>query len=292
MSASGTKLEGKRMKDVLPQIRFDWGWGLAQRKLLLALLLCFGIAGGSAADDQRLYIDYRDGLLSVDLENVRIVEILRVLEQRTGVAAQIDPSVDGRISARFSELPLQRGYATLLARYSHVLIADDAGGENLDRVIVMGMGEDNGLLPDANLPMAAETVATVAPQSQPAAVERRRELVLTRQRSGHYLADGRINGVPTRFLIDTGATTVAIPARLAARAGLVYGPQQMAHTAGGPTVTYETMVKQLTVGGLIAENIVGHVVPKLSNDYVLLGMTFLRAYDLNQDRERLVIRER
>ena len=46
------------------------------------------------------------------------------------------------------------------------------------------------------------------------------ELVLQRNRAGHYLLPGEINGRPVRLLLDTGATQVSVPARLAADAPL------------------------------------------------------------------------
>ena len=50
-----------------------------------------------------------------------------------------------------------------------------------------------------------------------------KEVVLQRNRQGHYVANGTINGVPVTFLLDTGATDVAIPAAIARRAGLNQG---------------------------------------------------------------------
>ena len=54
------------------------------------------------------------------------------------------------------------------------------------------------------------------------------ELVLQRNRAGHYLLPGEINGRPVRLLLDTGATQVSVPARLAAELGLQAGvPHQV-----------------------------------------------------------------
>ena len=66
----------------------------------------------------------------------------------------------------------------------------------------------------------------------------------------------------------------------------------MADTAAGKTVTYQTSIRTLRVGPLGAEDVAAHVVPGLSGQYVLLGMSFLSGYSLVQEQDRLVIRER
>jgi aspartyl protease family protein len=60
-----------------------------------------------------------------------------------------------------------------------------------------------------------------------------RELVLRRNPSGHYIAKGRINGHPVSFLVDTGATDVAVPEGLARRIGLELGRPGISRTEIG-----------------------------------------------------------
>lgn len=65
-----------------------------------------------------------------------------------------------------------------------------------------------------------------------------REINLLRNRYGHYLASGKINGHDVVFLLDTGATSVSIPAAVARRIGLQAGAPQTVSTANGSvTVT-------------------------------------------------------
>ena len=58
------------------------------------------------------------------------------------------------------------------------------------------------------------------------------ELVVHRDRSGHYDVPGTVNGVEVEFLLDTGATDVAIPPALAQRLNLRRGAEGEAHTPG------------------------------------------------------------
>ena len=57
------------------------------------------------------------------------------------------------------------------------------------------------------------------------------ELVVQRDRSGHYVVPGTVNGVEVEFLLDTGATNVAIPPALAERLNLRRGPEVEIRTA-------------------------------------------------------------
>ena len=72
-----------------------------------------------------------------------------------------------------------------------------------------------------------------------------REVVLQRNRLGHYVSSGKINGVPVTFLLDTGATDVAIPSGIARQAGLSRGFENRAFTANGVISVYSTKVDKL-----------------------------------------------
>src|SRR5690554_589206 len=67
-------------------------------------------------------------------------------------------------------------------------------------------------------------------------------VVLQQNRAGHYLANGEINQRPVTFLLDTGATQVAIPGSMAASLGLSRGRQIQVSTANGVAVAYQTQL--------------------------------------------------
>ena len=80
-----------------------------------------------------------------------------------------------------------------------------------------------------------------------------REVVLRRNPGGHYVATGRINGEPVEFLLDTGATTVSVPARFARRLGLSRGAPMLAETANGTITTYATRLDTVELGDILLE---------------------------------------
>lgn len=108
----------------------------------------------------------------------------------------------------------------------------------------------------------------------------RGDIVLKRGRDGHYRAPGRINGQPVDFLVDTGATQVAIPADLARRIGLRAGRPFQAQTAMGVTVAYATRLDSVFLGGLEMRDVAGTIIANPGSDEVLLGMSFLSRYEI------------
>jgi aspartyl protease family protein len=106
------------------------------------------------------------------------------------------------------------------------------------------------------------------------------EVVLKRGRDGHYRAPGRIDGHPVDFLVDTGATEVAIPQALASAIGLRAGRAFQAQTANGPTVAYATRLASVSLGGLEARGVAGTIIANPGSEEVLLGMSFLSRFDI------------
>jgi aspartyl protease family protein len=118
-----------------------------------------------------------------------------------------------------------------------------------------------------------------------------REVVLERNRYGHYLADGTINGHDVTFIIDTGASDVSIPAHLADTIGLHRGAARVYSTANGPATSYTTTLTRIALGGIAQENIRASINPNVDTDEVLLGMSFLRHLELIQRGSTLTIRQ-
>lgn len=98
---------------------------------------------------------------------------------------------------------------------------------------------------------------------------------LQRNRAGHFEAPGKINGESVTFLLDTGATYVAVSTELAARLGLEPGRRAFFHTANGRVEGNLTQLDDVSIGGIRASNVQGSISPGMQQDTVLLGMSFL-----------------
>ncbi|WP_445158583.1 retropepsin-like aspartic protease family protein [Halomonas sp. E14] len=105
-------------------------------------------------------------------------------------------------------------------------------------------------------------------------------IVLERNRSGHFMATGRINGEPVEFLLDTGATYVAVPAEFAERLGLERAGSAWFNTANGRVRGDLTLLDEVSLGGFTAAQVRGSISPGLEGDVALLGMSFLNRFDI------------
>ncbi len=116
------------------------------------------------------------------------------------------------------------------------------------------------------------------------------QVVLQRNRAGHYVASGRINGEVVRFLVDTGATDVAIPAALAQRLNLKKGRKGISRTANGDTTTYKTVLDSVDLGGLVQYDVRASILPGMMGNDVLLGMSYLKHLEIIQRGKELKLR--
>ena len=115
-------------------------------------------------------------------------------------------------------------------------------------------------------------------------------IVLDQDRNGHYVVEGTINHQAVNFLVDTGATDVAIPESLARKLNLDFGPQIQVSTAAGPSKAWLTRLSEVSIGGIRRRDVRATITSGEFNE-VLLGMTFLRHYSMRQQNGKLVISE-
>lgn len=115
-------------------------------------------------------------------------------------------------------------------------------------------------------------------------------VVLERNRAGHYVVSGRINGVDTEFLLDTGATDVVIPATLARSAGLEALGSSQAMTANGVVTVHNTRIERLELGPIALQDVRASINPAMDERIVLLGMSALRQVEFTQRGNELTLR--
>jgi len=121
----------------------------------------------------------------------------------------------------------------------------------------------------------------------------RQTVSLTADARGHYAAMGSLNGFPVTFLVDTGATSIAINADEARRIGLDYraGQATGVGTAAGVVPAWHVTFNTVKVGGIVLNQVDGMVV-ETGLEVPLLGMSFLNRMDMKQDGQTMTLIQR
>ena len=121
----------------------------------------------------------------------------------------------------------------------------------------------------------------------------RQSVTLAADARGHFFAEGAINGNPVRFLVDTGATAIALPASEALRLGIDYrkGERGFSNTAGGVVPYYRVRLDSVTLGPIELTGVEAGVVEG-GLSMVLLGMSFLNRVDMKRDGPQMTLTRR
>lgn len=120
------------------------------------------------------------------------------------------------------------------------------------------------------------------------------KLTLWAEDDGFFYASGRINDTSVRFLVDTGATAIAMNRSLAERIGIDYeeGQQGLATTASGVTPVYQVVLDRVSVGEITLRDVKAGVLLGDHPNTPLLGMSFLGELDMNRTGDRLELMRR
>jgi len=126
-----------------------------------------------------------------------------------------------------------------------------------------------------------------------AAPARAGKIVLTAGSGGHFLASGAVNGRAVQFLVDTGATTVAMGAADAERLGIDYRKGRLARsgTANGTVTAYLVKLASVRVGEVEVYDVDAAVLPSHSGP-LLLGNSFLSRFQMTRFNDQLVLERR
>ena len=118
-----------------------------------------------------------------------------------------------------------------------------------------------------------------------------REVELQRNRYGHYVTDGSINGQHVVFMLDTGATGVAVPQHIANDLRLKRGATIQVLTANGEVTGYVSKLDSVAVDGIELNDVRAIINPGDDSDVILLGMSFLKKIEFTQRGDVLILRQ-
>jgi aspartyl protease family protein len=118
-------------------------------------------------------------------------------------------------------------------------------------------------------------------------------VVMTANGDGHFITQGKINGSAVTFMIDTGATNVAIGQIEADRLGLNYktSPRGFANTANGRVPVHAVTLGSVRVGDVEVANVDAVVLPS-QMPFILLGNSFLTRFQMRRDNDTMRLDKR
>ncbi|QXL84926.1 TIGR02281 family clan AA aspartic protease [Comamonas sp. NLF-1-9] len=166
-----------------------------------------------------------------------------------------------------------------------------AVGESFAGARVLAVGRDEVLIELGGMQQRlrlGEAPVSIGARSAPG-----RSLVLHADAGGHFTEEGSINGRPVRFMVDTGATTVALGRAEAERLGIRVqaGERVRMHTANGTAEGWRVRLDSVRIGPLQQSGVVAIVVQQ-PMPYVLLGNSFLQPYEMARKGSELTLHQR
>lgn len=108
---------------------------------------------------------------------------------------------------------------------------------------------------------------------------------------GHFFVNGQVNGAQVRFLVDTGATWVALSGADATRLAIDYrkGEQNLMSTANGVAAAYKVKLDSVRIGDITVNNVDAVVMEGSGPGIALLGMSFLNRMEMRRNGETMVL---
>ena len=127
--------------------------------------------------------------------------------------------------------------------------------------------------------------ATAAPKGN--------KIVMSAGSGGHFITQGQINGRAVQFMVDTGATSIAMGVSEAERLGIDYKSGQLAkgNTANGVVTVYQVKLASVRVGDVEVYDVDAAVLPT-QGPQVLLGNSFLGRFQMTRFNDQLVLERR
>ncbi len=153
--------------------------------------------------------------------------------------------------------------------------------------------EDGGALVDIDgdrqrLRLGEHNVSTSATDDRAGA-----SITLIADSRGHFQTEGSVNGASIRFVVDTGATVIAMGTADATRAGVDWrqGKLSTVMTANGPARSWRVKLNKVRVGDIVLNNVDAAVLP-YNIPVALLGMSFLNRMEMRREGEAMTLRLR
>lgn len=167
-----------------------------------------------------------------------------------------------------------------------------AVGDSAQGVKLVSVGADSAVVEIAGKRVAlrlGESPASLGERGQASSGR----ISLPADGGGHFMGSGSINGRPVQFLVDTGASTVALSVADAERIGLAFreGPSVRIGTANGLAQGWRVKLASVRIGDVEVYDVDAIVTPQ-GMPFVLLGNSYLNRFQMRRDNDQMVLDRR
>jgi aspartyl protease family protein len=167
-----------------------------------------------------------------------------------------------------------------------------AVGDSAQGVKLVSVGADSAVVEIAGKRVAlrlGESPASLGERGQASSGR----ISLPADGGGHFMGSGSINGRPVQFMVDTGASTVAISVSDAERIGLAYrdGQPVRVGTANGLAQGWRVKLASVRIGDVEVYDVDAVVTPQ-GMPFVLLGNSYLNRFQMRRDNDQMVLERR
>ena len=168
-----------------------------------------------------------------------------------------------------------------------------AAGETHQGIKVLSTTADQAVIEQAGKRVILRVGDAPVSTGGGSSISRGTRIVLTAGSGGHFVTAGQINGKSVQFMVDTGATSIAMGAQDAERAGINYKAGQMIgiSTANGNTQGYRIKLNSVRIGDVEVFDVDAVVTPQ-AMPYMLLGNSFLTRFQMTRENEQMTLVKR
>ncbi len=198
--------------------------------------------------------------------------------------APVSAGMDVRVVGLFTDRAV-----LLVEGRQHLL---KTGQTSPEGVKLVSASSDSAILLIDGEQVTARLDSRVSTRQRQADVE---QVQVWRNTTGMYTTVGSINGLPVSFLVDTGATQVAMNAAQARRLGVDYhviGSPAEVTTASGVERAWSVMLDSVKVGDLEVRNVPAVVLEGAQPKVTLLGMSYLGRMEISNDGRLMTLKKR
>ena len=168
-----------------------------------------------------------------------------------------------------------------------------AAGETHQGVKVISTSGDQAVIEQSGKRLTLRVGEAPVSLSNSVSAGRGTRIVLTESGGGHFMTAGQINGRAVQFMVDTGATSIAMSTLDAERAGIDYktGQPVRMSTANGTTQGFRIRLNSVRVGDVEVYDVDAVVIPQ-PMPFLLLGNSFLTRFQMKRENNLMTLDKR